>query len=352
MHLFRPVITASSLAFLLAFCAPCTAQETPATSSPASASSTIPADPAAPVIDPDLLPTVGEIGKPTPTIKDWNRTAVQELPERPKAPKPSPEELRAIYTVSPGVQIVEDDPNSPRVYPLEALVNHATLIQVPYPVEKAWCGDLQAWTLEGDSNYVSIKPLGPEQTTNLHVLTTNGKMFNFRLTSRQSGSYTDVLQVRKAEPYGLSNQALQEKHEAELKAQLAAEFQAAYDKKAANDEFDYIRAYADNTAWGYRVEQARGFRVRGVFSDQAFTYFTVVGDERPTVYLETAHGTSTAAKVFTLGIHQHKWVRELLNFDLTKGNFYRLQRVLRGDQRLVLLLRDDKATIRRKHGGN
>jgi hypothetical protein len=275
-----------------------------------------------------------------------------EVPEKAKAPKPSPEELRAIYTLSPGVQVVEDDPNSPRVYPLEALVNHATLIQVPYPIQKAWCGDLQAWTLEGDSNYVSVKPLGPEQTTNLHVLTTNGRMYNFRLYSRQSGNYTDVIQVRKAEPYGLSEQALQERREAELKAKLAAEFQAAFEKKTADSEFEYIRSYAEGASWGYRVSQARTFRVRGIFSDQAFTYFTVLGDERPTVYLETAQDTRTATRVFTLGLNRHKWVRELLNFDLTKGSFYRVQRVLRPDQRLVLLLRDDQATIRRKTGGD
>jgi len=352
MSLARTAFIWLAVTSLFILCATCSAQEPASAASAPAAPSVVPTDPGSPAIDPSLLPASGEIGQPTPTIKDWNRTAVQELPPGPKAPKPSPEELRNIYTLSPGVQVVEDDPASPRVYPLEALVNHATLIQVPYPVEKAWCGDLQAWTLEGDSNYVSIKPLGPEQTTNLHVLTTNGRMFNFRLTSRQSGNYTDVLQVRKAEQYGLGGQALQERHDAEIKAQLAAEFQAAYDQKVSSSEFEYIRSYADSAAWGYHVDQARTFRVRGVFSDQHFTYFTVLGDERPTVYLETAQPASTAAKVFTLGIHRHKWVRELLNFDLTKGTFYRVQRVLRQDQRLVLLLRKDTATITRRRNGD
>ena len=342
--------SALAVAILLSFIllSPCRGQEPPAAvSSPAPGVPGLnPYPSSAGVVDPLAS---AETSEDEPGTEDWDDFTP---PERAKAQKPSPEELRAIHTLSPGVQVVEDDPDSPRVYPLESLVNHATLIQVPYPIQKAWCGDLQAWTLEGDSNYVSVKPLGPEQTTNLHVLTTNGRMYNFRLYSRQSGSYTDVIQVRKAEPYGLSEQAIREKREAELKAKLEAELQAAYEKKAANGEFEYIRAYAESAAWGYRVDQARTFRVRGVFSDQAFTYFTVLGDERPTVYLETARDTKPATRVFTLGLHRHKWVRELLNFDLTRGNFYRVQRVLRRDQRLVLLLRDDQATIRRKAGGD
>lgn len=313
--------------------------------------------PPAAVTSPDTLvpvasPATTPIDVPPMSPQEWNRTAVKDphhLLDGPAddAPRPSAQDLRGITAISPGVELVRDDPRNPRVYPITALLNHATLIQVPYAVEKAWCGDLEAWTLEGDANYVSIKPLTPNVSTNLHILTTNGRMFNFRLYASQNGSYTDVFQVRIASQYRANTADQAQLHDAALTSRLTTEFERAYTQKLANTQFDWTRQYAANTFWNYRVRQASGYTVTGIFNDQHFTYFTVSGDERPTVYLETRQPTTTKERIWTLGIHRHHWVREVLNYDLTRGNFYRVQALLHHGQRLILVLRRQEAVIYR-----
>ncbi len=270
-------------------------------------------------------------------IPDWNRgPGVDLTSQRPgRAPKPTAEEKRGIYLEAPGVESVQDDPNTIRVYPVQTLVNHATLIQVPSEVRKAWCGDLQAWTLEGEGNYVSVKPLSGDLSTNLHVLTTDGTMYNFRLVSVPNGSYTDVFQVKSNNGYQANLDHLVDERVTALKHEL----EAKYDEKlrAAQDRasFDSARQYAAETHTDYEWSTARSFTVSKVFNDDAFTYFNAAGDEKPTIYLETKNG--------------HKWVRELVNFNVTDGNFYRVQKILQNkDQRFVLVLRNDTLAITRR----
>lgn len=271
------------------------------------------------------------------TMEEWNRTAVVDLTAEPKpvrAPKPTAEEKRGIFPAAPGVETVQDDPNAVRVYPVQTLVNHATLIQVPGIVLKAWCGDLQGWTLEGESNYVSIKPLAGGLSTNLHVLTTEGRMYNFRLYSNPGGSYTDVFQVKGATGYQANVASLVDERVAALKKDLDAEYEKKLQGVLGQAQADWVRDYAGTTFFDYAVGEGRSFKVEGTFNDATFTYFRVKGDEKPIVFLESKQGL--------------KWVREALNFNVTDGDFYRVQKLLEPNQRFVLKLRDEEVKIARR----
>jgi hypothetical protein len=279
------------------------------------------------------------------TIQEWNRTAVKDpkhLLDGPQAsqapPKPTPEEKRGIYAEAPGVESVQDDPAVVRVYPLQTLVNHATLIQVPGTVSRAWCGDLQGWTLEGEANYVSVKPLAADLSTNLHVLTADGRMENFRLTSAASGAYTDVFQVKAPAVYQPNPSQALEGQEAKLRKQLDAEYAKKLQDEVSQAREEWIRQYAGRTFFDYAIEQGRSFKVEGVFNDESFTYFRVRGDENPTLFLETRQGHFPF----------YRWVRELVNFNVTGGDFYRVQKLLEPGQRFVLKLRKEEVTITRK----
>jgi type IV secretory pathway VirB9-like protein len=284
-------------------------------------------------------PPTATTAKPAPEdiVPDWNRgPGVDLTTQRPgRAPKPTPEEKRGIYPEAPGVESVQDDPNTVRVYPIQTLVNHATLIQVPSEVRKAWCGDLQAWTLEGEGNYVSVKPLSGDLSTNLHILTTDGRMYNFRLVSIPNGSYTDVFQVKSNNGYQANIDHLVDERVAALKRELQADYEQKIKTATDRASFDAARQYALQTHTDYEWSNAKSFSVSKVFNDNAFTYWTATGDEKPTIYLETKQG--------------HKWVRELVNFNVTDGNFYRVQKILQNkDQRFVLTLRDDSLIITRR----
>ena len=271
------------------------------------------------------------------TMQEWNRTAVKELPpdsQAGRAPKPSTEEKRGIFAAGPGVESVQDDPNAVRVYPVQTLVNHATLIQVPSVVLKAWCGDLQGWTLEGESNYVSIKPLAGSLSTNLHVLTTDGRMYNFRLYSNPNGAYTDVFQVKGSGAYQANVGQLVNERVADARKTLDAEYEKKLQDAMAQAQLQWVRDYAGKTFFDYAIEEGRTFKVEGFFNDGTFTYFRVKGDEKPIVFLESKQGW--------------KWVREVINFNVTDGNFYRVQKLLEPHQRFVLKLRNEEVTISRK----
>ncbi|MEJ2368902.1 MAG: TrbG/VirB9 family P-type conjugative transfer protein [Acidobacteriota bacterium] len=242
-----------------------------------------------------------------------------------------------VYHPSPGVTTVIDNPNVPRVYDLACRTDHATLIQVPASVTKAWCGDLQGWTVDGQGNYVSLKPLAAGLSTNLHVLTANGRMYNFRCRSSAKGRYTDVFAVHGTKGYQVKVSRLVDQKAEEIQAKLQVKYQKRLAKALAKAKFDWARRYAEQTFTDYQVEQAKTFTISKVYNDPHFTYFFVSGDEKPTVYLETHHG---------LG----HWTREVLNFNVTGGDFYRVQKILEPGQRFVLVLRHDEARIsRRKH---
>ncbi len=279
-----------------------------------------------------------QIGPPDGmTIQEWNRMAVKELPAEPpsgRAPKPTAEEKRGIFPAAPGVESVQDDPSALRVYPVQALVNHATLIQVPSVVLKAWCGDLQGWTLEGESNYVSIKPLAGSLSTNLHVLTTDGRMYNFRLYSASNGAYTDVFQVKGGGGYQANVGKLVDERVADMKKTLDAEDEQKLQEAMSQAQLQWVRDYAGKTFFDYAIAEGRSFKIEGVFNDSTFTYFRVKGDEKPIVFLEARRG--------------FRWVREVINFNVTDGNFYRVQKLLEPHQRFVLKLRDEEVTILRK----
>ena len=297
---------------------------------PASAPQSAPVRQAAQVDDPPGPPE-------GMTIQEWNRTAVRDLttePQAGRAPKPTAEERRGIFPGGPGVESVQDDPNAARVYPIQTLENHATLIQVPSVVLKAWCGDLQGWTLEGESNYVSVKPLAGSLSTNLHVLTTDGRMYNFRLYSNPSGSYTDVFQVKGGGGYQANVGSLVDQRVAEAKKQLATEYDKKLEEAMSQAQLQWVRDYAGKTFFDYAIAEGRRFKIEGVFNDGTFTYFRVKGDEKPIVFLEAKQG--------------FKWVREVINFNVTDGNFYRVQKLLEAHQRFVLKLRDEEVTISRK----
>lgn len=302
---------------------------------PAQAPQTIIGDPIVLAATP-VDPATGEpIGPPNGmTQAEWNMTAVKELVPKGHSPKPAESELRGIYWEASGVESVQDDPNTVRVYPVSALVNHATVIQVPGTVLKAWCGDLQGWTLEGENNYVSVKPLAGELSTNLHVLTVNGRMYNFRLFSASNGSYTDVFQVKSNSGYTVNADRLLEERTAAIRKQLDAEYSQKQKEQMAQAQDKWVRDYASKTFFDYGVDQGRAFKVQGVFNDQAFTYFRVAGDEKPTIFLETKTG--------------RKWSRELLDFNVTGNDFYRVQKLLEPNQRFVLKLRTEEVKISRK----
>jgi type IV secretory pathway VirB9-like protein len=271
------------------------------------------------------------------TMQEWNRTAVKDLttePQAGRAPKPTAEEKRGICPAGPGVESVQDDPNTLRVYPVQTLVNHATVIQVPGTVSKAWCGDLQGWTLEGESNYVSIKPLAANLSTNLHVLATDGRMYNFRLFSNPAGNYTDVFQVKGAGGYHANVDKLVDDRVADAKKQLEADYNQKFQEAVSQAQLQWVRAYAGKTFFDYAIQEGHSFKIEGVFNDDSFTYFRVHGDEQPIVFLEAKQG--------------YKWLREVINFNVTDGNFYRVQKILEPHQRFVLKLRNEEVTISRK----
>ena len=246
-----------------------------------------------------------------------------------------PQEFPPVYQEAAGVQSVQDDPSAPKVYLLPAAVDHCTVIQVPDTVAKAWCGDLQGWTLDGQGSYVSVKPLAENLSTNLHVLTASGRLYNFRLVSTgEGGSYVDLFQIRGSGGYQANLDDLVSEKVREAKKAWEAQEQKQLDQTLDRDRFDWTRRYAEKTLFDYHVKQARGFRVSGVFSDGTFTYFTVRGDEKPILFLETRHG-----------FHR---TRELLNWAVTGGDFYRVQTILEPEQRLVLKLHDREAFIERR----
>ena len=292
---------------------------------------------------PQAVAPIAEVPGPPEgmTQQEWNRTAVKDLTggsNSAAVPKPTALEKRGIYPQAPGVESVQDDPAAVQVYPVQTLVNHATLIQVPSVVSKAWCGDLQGWTLEGENNYVSVKPLAGDLSTNLHVLTTDGRMYNFRLFSSPGGGYTDVFQVKGASVYQANSAKLLEDREAELKKQIEAEYDKKLKEGMEHAQAEWVRDFSGKTHFDYAVQEGKTFKVLGVFNDESFTYFHVRGDEKPTLFLETYLGRWPF----------RKWSRELVNFNVTGGDFYRVQKLLEPRQRFVLKLRKEEVKITRK----
>ncbi|MGA9753266.1 MAG: TrbG/VirB9 family P-type conjugative transfer protein [Acidobacteriota bacterium] len=246
-----------------------------------------------------------------------------------------PQEFPPVYQEAAGVQSVQDDPAAPKVYLLPAAVDHCTVIQVPDTVAKAWCGDLQGWTLDGQGSYVSVKPLAENLSTNLHVLTASGRLYNFRLVSiGEGGSYVDLFQIHGSGGYQANLDDLVSEKVREAKKAWEAQEQKQLAETLDRARFDWTRQYAEKTLFDYRVDQARAFHVEGVFSDGTFTYFRVQGDEKPIIFLETRHGW-------------HR-TRELLNWAVTGGDFYRVQKILEPGQRFILKLRDQEAVIERR----
>ena len=281
--------------------------------------------------------------KPSPlTVQDAPSSPVEKpaaqsqplMTERVIMDSRRPQEFPPVYQEAAGVQTVQDDPSAPKVYLLPAAVDHCTVIQVPDTVAKAWCGDLQGWTLDGQGSCVSVKPLAENLSTNLHVLTASGRLYNFRLVSTgENGNYVDLFQVRGAAGYQANLDDLVNEKIQEAKKAWEAQEQKQIEQALDQDRFDWTRQYAQKTLFDYHVRQAKDFRVSGVFSDGTFTYFTVAGDEKPILFLEMRHG-----------FHR---TRELLNWNVTGGNFYRVQKILEPDQRFVLKLHDEEAYIER-----
>jgi len=240
-----------------------------------------------------------------------------------------------VYHPAQGVQSVQDDANSVHVYPITTLINHATLIQVPFEVSKAWCGDLQRWTLQGEANYVSVKPLASGLSTNLHILTTNGRMYSFRLTSTSSSTkYTDVFQIKNNTGYQVNLDKLVQEKVAAAEQKLRREYDAKLAKAIDENQNQVSKRYAKQTYTDYKWNKGDTFQVDKVYNDKAFTYIVVKGDEKPALYLETKDGW--------------KWKRELVNFTVTSQNLFRVQKILQGErQRFVLQLRNDQVTIKR-----
>lgn len=344
----------------LGFCYPAVPQQHPAGSAPAiPAPSSSPLQPpsslqpasggiaagtvsprsAAAAVPPEAAPDFEDRDPATGlTPQEWNRIAVQDAPPAPpksgRAPRPSAQDKRDIYPRSTGVMVVQDNPDMDRVYPVDTLTNHATVFQVPGVVQKAWCGDLQAWTLEGEGNFVSVKPLAADLSTNLSILTTSGRLFMFRLWSHEAGDYTDLFKILGPGGYQANINKLLDDKVAAMKDTLTADYDKKLKDSLDHAQFDWAKTFAATTFPDYRIHQVSGFRVVGVWNDAAFTYFSITGDEKPTVFLESKSSG--------------RWTRELLNFDVTAGSFYRVQKLLQHNQRLILKLRDDEAVITRE----
>lgn len=306
--------------------------EPPLSSPEAQTHAQIPTEPTAEFVD---HPGVSEAQANQAALNILQAPPVQDAPSG-RPPKPTPKDKADIYPRSTGVQTVQDDPSMEKVYPVDCLVNHSTVFKVPGTVLKAWCGDLRGWQLEGGQSYVAVRPNGADLSTNLHILTESGRLYTWRLWSHAEGDYTDLFLVQPSASYEADVQALERQRTEKIRQEVASQYDAQMKQALQEKQFDWVSKYAQQTFWNYRIEKPsdNSFIVTGVFNDATFTYFHVTGDEKPTVFLEAKSGG--------------RWVRELLNFDVTGGDFYRVQKILMSGQRLILKLRSSEAVITRK----
>ena len=190
-------------------------------------------------------------------------------------------------------------------------------------IEDPHIGDSLQWRVSGGPTNIYIKPVRPDLTTSLSLVT-NKRIYQFQLFSGSTSNYEQMVSFRY--PVDEMRLKLQEQEQKQQIATLQAE--AAAQKQAP---LASLKINPENLHFGYEVKGDAAFRPENVFDDGRFTYLLMPHlQDLPAAFLVDAEGNLT-----------------LVNY-VRRGNYLVIERVA---SRLALKLGKAQIDIIRTAGG-
>ena len=190
------------------------------------------------------------------------------------------------------------------------------------------CGDADWWVINVVHNTAHVKPAKEGAITNLHLVTTSGRIYSFLVAEVKNAAMPDLKVYVQPDPSGVkagkpkyASYAQVESLEAELRqAQAAIEATQKIGEKAVAE----AKAQVPTTLqFPYQaVPYTKPFLIRWIWHDGTFTYIRTDARERPVLY-EMLDGKPA-----------------MLNFDMPTPDTYVVPKVLEsgyfvlGDKRL------------------
>lgn len=241
--------------------------------------------------------------------------AAPATPDGPASAVPSPFDSRIrVFTYSPDV-----------VYNLHCAVGMTTQIALAPGeglIEDPHIGDSLQWRVTGGPTNIYIKPVRPDLTTSLSLVT-NKRIYQFQLFSGTSAQYEQMVSFHY--PQDEMRMKLREK---EQEQQIAA--QKAQSVAQEQSALVSLKIDPDKLNFAYSVKGSSAFRPDNVFDDGHFTYLLMPHlQDLPAAFLVDPQGNLT-----------------LVNY-VTRGNYLVIERVASD---IVLKLGKEEVTITRRGG--
>lgn len=186
---------------------------------------------------------------------------------------------------------------------VRAKLRFSTLIVLPQDEEilDFATGDKEFWIINGVHNLCYVHPAQTGIRSDLHLITSSGRVYSFLLTeiSNEPNADPDLkLFVEPKEqstiagaasPQGFVRASEVEAYKKELEAarEQAAEQISAADKKAAEGVSKFRADYAGKLQFDYELDKkasAEPFLVSAIYHDDAFTYIRCLAREKPSLY--------------------------------------------------------------------
>ena len=208
-------------------------------------------------------------------------------PTRP-APKAVPAE-----TLAPSKAVTY----GPRdVVALRTKLRYTTLLILPKDevILDFICGDKDFWSIEGELNFVYIRPSTEGLKTNLNLVTASGNVYSFLLNEVSGTSAAPDLKVFvEVKDAAMVEAAASPKRLVSVKelegardalAQAKAETEQV--RQGAREAIDKgVEEFVTNVRFAYRFEAGKKpFGVRAMYHDDRFTYIRARPEETPTLY--------------------------------------------------------------------
>jgi type IV secretion system protein VirB9 len=184
------------------------------------------------------------------------------------------------------------------VVAVHAKVRFTTLLALPAQddVIEVTCGDKENWAVNAHASLVSVKPAGPGSETNLHVITTRGRIYAFLLReiSNTADAEADLtVYVDRENDAALLPAVqyvpIQQVDEFRQQAEIAREDARTSRDRAWTEADDRVAAFRSayplTLKFPYRFQADREpFLIHAIFHDDRATYIQAGAKELPALY--------------------------------------------------------------------
>lgn len=215
------------------------------------------------------------------------------------------------------------------VVPVKAKIRFTTLIVLPKQEQilDYTCGDKEFWIVNGNQNFVYVKPAKAGSRTNLNLITARGNVYSFVLTevSEATDSEPDLkifvepkdesmISAATGQPRFVAAQEIEDyKQQVEIAKAEARDAKQAAQATIERDTAQFRAQYPETIKFPYRIETAKPpFNVTGMYTDGEFTYIQAHPEAPPALYelkdgkpdriqFEFHDGTYIVAKVLDSG---------------------------------------------------